>query len=149
MDVQMYGCSDPASISLWRENLPKCKCSEYGKAVSEAQGLLGYYWREEYEMNYASCQSVNPRTKNESYSGNNALIYPNPGAGIFYISVPELYQFGILTIRNMQGGLMNRLELTGQSVLSIDLTSNQAGLYLYELENGIETKLFGKIILVD
>lgn len=122
---------------------------EYGKAVSEAQGLLSYYWSEEYEMNYASCQSVNPRTRNESHSRNSALIYPNPGSGTFYISVPKQYQFGTLTIRNIQGTIMNRLELTGQNELSIDLTSNQAGLYLYELENGIETKLFGKIILVD
>ncbi|MFZ1705454.1 MAG: hypothetical protein WAT79_13990 [Saprospiraceae bacterium] len=62
---------------------------------------------------------------------------------LFFVFIVILYS------SSLQGTIMNRLELTGQSVLSIDLTSNQAGLYLYELENGIETKLFGKIILVD
>jgi hypothetical protein len=64
-------------------------------------------------------------------------VSPNPSAGIFNVSFENTVS-GIVTIVDANGRLIQTQELNNNSI-SIDLTSNQSGLYLMQVatENGI------------
>ncbi len=121
---------------------------ELGKAVSESQGLLSYYWDEQYEMNYSACNIVNPRSNSLKTGTNDVSVYPNPGTGIFNIFVPEEFYYSTLTIYSNDGLAQKEIMLSNNNTLTFDLSDLNPGIYLYQLESKSKDLKSGKIVLI-
>jgi len=108
--MQMCRYTYPASISLWPNKLPKCKCSEFGQAVFEAQTLMRSIG-EDYSSD-PECVPSKPRSKNERVMSYEMMVSPNPGNGLFDFSWYKDVQIDQITVYDINCRLIIKKDIT-------------------------------------
>lgn len=75
-------------------------------------------------------------TGSETRSESVFTISPNPGKGTYQITIPEEFDGGLYSMRSTDGSVKSddTIELIN-GILYLDLTKNQAGLYLMSIWN--------------
>jgi len=86
-------------------------------------------------INPAACkETVNPVSKRGVTIG--SCLFPNPGNGIFYISIPQPYT-GVkydLSVMTLEGKVVEKSSGRTSPLISLDLTGMAKGMYLVKLQ---------------
>ncbi len=146
----LYGESSvtPQEWAEIREIMLLCPY-EAGKVVTEAKSLLLIQKEEVHEYNYNACQSSTPRTTNVKNS-DEIFVYPNPGKNTIHVSIPDDEKIQFISIKNVHGSEVLRLDDVIVNNQSIDVSLMSPGLYFYEIKtNDTGKKYHGKLILVE
>jgi hypothetical protein len=129
-----------------REIALKCP-NEFGQAVFEAQTLMRSIG-EEYSSD-PECLPSTPRSKNDRVIAQDILVSPNPGSGHFDFSWFKDVQIDAISIFDITGRLIIKKDIrSDQNQISIDITNQVHGVYIWEAKAGIQVKQKGKIIKI-
>ena len=85
--------------------------------------------------------SIKPNSEDNPIS-----IYPNPSSGKFILQ-PGNSANGKLSIYNTLGNLVFQTSVNNSNTVEFDLSKQAKGLYFYTIENGLQTKYAGKLIV--
>ena len=139
--------TNPASISLWPNKLPKCKCSDHGQAVYEAMSLLRLL-DEEVEIHEDCAPSV-PRTVLKS-TPELVRVYPNPGKGLFTFDIPESFEADQCLILDVTGRTIKQFSIQkNMETFQVDVTTLLSGVYLLKVYSGEKIIHVQKLVKVD
>jgi hypothetical protein len=74
-------------------------------------------------------------------------VYPNPSAGVFYINAAELAQYeSLVTVYNLSGDVVAKVEFKGNETNRIDLTEQPAGMYMLQII--LDGKVINKTVVI-
>jgi hypothetical protein len=92
--------------------------------------------------------SDNSTSLNQRLKFSTALVYPNPGTGIFTIDLMNTFQEGKITISDLCGKLISETSINNSNQYqSIDLSNNPKGAYLMLIY--LEGKILREILMVE
>jgi hypothetical protein len=109
-----------------------------GAAVQEGGYLLGYIAPEGPWCNQQTLPSVITGTGNQGsfFSNSEIRLWPNPNDGYFTLAYTDgSVMKGTISVFNMQGKLVHRSELFGQSKCSIAIPEVSPGIYLISIQS--------------
>lgn len=121
-------------------------CSDlYGEAIHLARAMANTYTNNYYETYDGCLQQSEPRLTSKEQS--NVSISPNPTLGIVSISLPSNFE-GKLLVYDMKGRLVQSNENIKTNLKALDISNENAGIYIFRVVATDGTSSEQKVILI-
>ncbi len=116
-----------------------------GQAVFEAQSLLVLIG--EYVDSENECSTVIPRSE-KMQDQREIKVFPNPGSGIFTFDLGKNSQISSISLFNVDGLEVAKLNTNGHEILRFNTSELQPGVYFFTCKKDEEALQSGKLLII-